>query len=68
LHVVGGGELNQRPLAQQAAKRRAKLLGNSPAIGRISRAASNLVSAFLRTLNVGFATGAMMTGGADAKE
>jgi hypothetical protein len=46
LHVVGGGELNQRPLAQLAAKRRATLLGNNPAIGRISQAASNLVSAF----------------------
>ena len=68
LHVVGGGELNQRPLAQQAAKRRATLFGNSPAIGRISRAASNLVSAFLRPFNVGFANGKTITGGAHAKE
>jgi hypothetical protein len=68
LHVVGGGELNQRPLPQQAAKRRAILLGKSPAIGRISRAASNLVSAFCeRSMSVS-PNDATMTGGAHAKE
>jgi hypothetical protein len=67
LHVVGGGELNQRPLPQQAAKRCAILLCNSPAVGRISRAASHLVSAFCERSMSASPSGATMTGGAHAK-
>jgi len=67
LHVVGGGELNQRPLSQEAAKRLAILLG-VPEIGWISRAASNLVSAFReRSMSVS-SNGATIAGGAHAKE
>jgi hypothetical protein len=67
LHVVGGGELNQRPLFQQAAKRCAILLGNPG--DRLDFASGEQSGfGFLRTLNVGFANGATMTGGAHAKE
>jgi hypothetical protein len=73
LHVVGGGELNQRP---QAAKRCAILLGNPG--DRLDFASGEQSGfGFPRTLNVGFVkrrddsrrgTCQRITGGAHAKE